>query len=181
MELPELSKLQARGPKRVSSASRTSLRALQRTGCSLAKYALAFLLLKADALSFSKPPHTSPANDACASSTDSVLGQTIVREPSRLLPHTRDHRRVRTAESFFLRKNFPTMSSAICLACANPRNQLVPLRRAQVAKFRSAQHACQADSCTLVEKLLACYVVKCPTLFERQLRLRENSGVLRCL
>jgi len=64
-------------PKRVSSANRTHLRALQRTGCSLAKGALASLLLKADALSFSNPPHTSPANDACASSTGSVLDRLL--------------------------------------------------------------------------------------------------------
>jgi hypothetical protein len=35
------------------------------------------LLLKADALSLSKPPHTSPANDACASSTDAVLDRLL--------------------------------------------------------------------------------------------------------
>ena len=146
-------------------AARTDLRAPQKTNRSLAKNALASLLRRTDALSLSKRLHTSPVNDACASFTDAVLDSLLFENRRVPLPRTRDHLRVPTAECVFLRRNFPTISSAICLACANPRNQLVPLRRAQDANSRSAQQVCQADSCTPVQLFCARKVVKCPTFF----------------
>jgi len=136
-------------------AARTDLRAPQKTNRSLAKNALASLLRRTDALSLSKRLHTSPVNDACASFTDAVLDSLLFENRRVPLPRTRDHLRVPTAECVFLRRNFPTISSAICLACANPRNQLVPLRRAQDANSRSAEQVCQADSCTLVQLFFA--------------------------
>jgi len=48
-----------------------------------------------------------------------------------------------------LAKELSAHPIAICLACANHRNQLVPQRRAQDANSRSAPAVCQADSCTL--------------------------------
>jgi hypothetical protein len=93
------------------------------------------------------------ANNACASSTGRVLDSLLFENRCVLLPRNRAH----------VPSGQPSASSCEethnrvernCLACANHRNWLVPMRRAQDANSRSAYRRCQADSCTRAQFFL---------------------------